>query len=463
MPNRSNTGNASLVEGALLLLEYLLKAKRQRSVPDIDLLKSDCAPDLPHPFEGCFSFLQYFGYLKCNQRSGQVNITLDGQRVLKSIDTGVLQAKVAQYLGTVASPPGPAATIAPEKRPRRSPRKRPPRSRQRLTPVIERADLQPGRTEDLQLEQPKGPQPGEPEDLQPGEPEDLQPEQPEDLQPEQPEDLQPEQPEDLQPEQPMDFLEGRYIMERILGAGNIGTVYLARQVSLDRPVALKVVDKLIQFFPQPDFFGVLQRFAGEMDLAGALLHANIVEVLDSDMHKKIPYVVSEYLPSGSLRQVLQSSTAITPVLAQKIFLQCLHALRHAHESNVLHLHLKPENILLDHGNNAKISDFGMARLLQESRAMELLGNASSFVYIAPELVTDPLGGNPRCDLYSLGLIFYELLAGQLPTRRCPMPRELHPGLPTVMDQIFDRLTQDDPDDRYDSAHEVLEDFYYHAG
>ena len=194
--------------------------------------------------------------------------------------------------------------------------------------------------------------------------------------------------------------------------------------------------------------------------AAQLSHPNIAMILDGNTSRDYPYLVSEYVSSGSLRRVLKRAEKIPPELSVKVFLQILHGLGHAHQRGVIHRGLKPENILFDRSGNVRITDFGMARVVERDQAViqHVYVGMGSVAYMAPELFTSPKSLDKRSDLYAVGIIFYEMLARKLPGRRSAMPTELHEGLPKVIDDLFDKLTQDDPEDRYSTVDEVLEDY-----
>ncbi|MCK5800849.1 MAG: serine/threonine protein kinase, partial [Deltaproteobacteria bacterium] len=258
-----------------------------------------------------------------------------------------------------------------------------------------------------------------------------------------------------------DRIDGRYDKIKAVGSGGIGTVYLARQVFLGRDVALKEVKELFGFFTEPQRQEMARRFDAEVRNAAGLSHPNIVSVIDGNTSREHPYVVTEFVTGGSLRRILTLAEKIPPELSVKIFLQILHGLGHAHSHGVLHRSLKPENILFDDAGNVRITDFGMARIVERDQAVikHVYVGMGSVAYMAPELFSDPANVGVQTDLYALGILLYEMLARKLPGRRSPMPTKLHPTLPKIIDDVFDKLTQDEQGDRYKTVDEVLEDFY----
>lgn len=258
-----------------------------------------------------------------------------------------------------------------------------------------------------------------------------------------------------------ELIDQRYEKVRSIGSGGIGTVYLARQVQLDREVALKEIRELFGFFSEEQRKEIVKRFHEEVRQASRLSHPNIASILDANTSQDYPYVVSEFISGGSLRRIIKLAESIPPELSVKVFLQILHALGHAHKHGVVHRSLKPENILFDSSGNVRVTDFGMSRVVERDQTMiqHVYVGTGSVAYMAPELFTDPGKAGVQSDLYALGILFYEMLARKLPGRRSAMPSKIHPHLPKVIDDIFDRLTQDEQADRYTSVDEVLEDFH----
>jgi hypothetical protein len=239
------------------------------------------------------------------------------------------------------------------------------------------------------------------------------------------------------------LLDERYAKVKAIGSGGIGTVYLARQVPLNRRVALKEVNELFGFFTEPQRLEIIKRFEEEVLKSARLFHPNIVAILDANTTRDCPYLVMELLRGGNLRRILTQAEAIPPELAIKIFLQILSALGHAHRRKVVHRGLKPENILFDELGNVKLTDFGMARVVERDQAViqHVYVGMGSVAYMAPELFSEPSSVGPQTDLYALGIILYEMLARKHPGRRSPMPTEIHPSLPKVIDDLFDRLAR----------------------
>ena len=255
-----------------------------------------------------------------------------------------------------------------------------------------------------------------------------------------------------------ELLDSRYEKLATIGAGGIGTVYRARQVPLNREVALKEIRDLFGFFSDQQRSEITRRFTDVVRAAASLAHPNILPIHDVNLDREFPYVVSELAPNGSSRRLISDADNIPVGLALKYLLQTLHALRAAHAQRVVHRGLKPENLLIDGYGNVKVSDFGFSRIVErDSTARQVYVGAGNIAYMAPELYTDTVGAGPQADIYALGIIFYELLTRKLPGRRCPMPTDIDSALPKGIDDIFDRMTRDSRTERYASVDDILDD------
>jgi hypothetical protein len=250
----------------------------------------------------------------------------------------------------------------------------------------------------------------------------------------------------------------RYERLGAIGSGGVGTVYRARQLPLDREVALKEIRELFTMFGDEQRREIVRRFGEVVRAAARLTHPNIVALHDVSIDREYPFVVSELMPNGSARRIIADAEDIPVTLVMKYFLQVLHALRAAHGQGVLHRGLKPENLLLDPQGNVKLSDFGFARVVERDQVIrQVYVGMGAVAYMAPEMLSDPASAGPYSDIYALGIVFYELLTRKLPGRRSPMPSQVSPGLPKGIDEIFDKMTRDDRADRYASVEQIFED------
>ena len=257
-----------------------------------------------------------------------------------------------------------------------------------------------------------------------------------------------------------DALDSRYEKLASIGSGGVGTVYRARQVPLNRQVALKEIRELFSFFAEEQRPEIVRRFTDVVRAHADLAHPNILPIHDVNLDKEFPYVVSELCPNGSVRRLITDAETIPVGLALKYLLQTLHALQAAHRERVSHRGLKPENMLIDAYGNVKVSDFGFSRIVERDQSVirQVYVGMGTVAYMAPELFTDPTGAGPQADIYALGIIFYEMLTRKLPGRRSPMPSEIDPKLPLGLDDIFDLMTRDSRSERYSTVDDILDDF-----
>jgi beta-lactam-binding protein with PASTA domain len=243
-------------------------------------------------------------------------------------------------------------------------------------------------------------------------------------------------------------------------------VYLAHDDILDRDVALKVMSS--RYASDEEF---VERFKREAQSAAALSHPNIVSIFDrGESEDGTYYIAMEYLPGGTLKNRILKRGALPARTAAAVALQMAEALRAAHERDVIHRDIKPHNILITGLGDVKVTDFGIARAAASStmtRTGHILGTAH---YISPEqAMGEPVG--PASDLYSLGVVLYEMLTGELPydadtplgiamkhvNGHLRQPKELNPTVPGGINAITIRLLAKNPEDRYTSDSELIED------
>ena len=262
------------------------------------------------------------------------------------------------------------------------------------------------------------------------------------------------------------LVDNRYRLRQPLGSGGMAEVFLAHDDILDRDVALKVMSG--RYAGDDEF---VERFRREAQSAAALSHPNIVSIFDrGEADDGTYYIAMEYLPGGTLKDHILKRGALPPRTAAAVALQIAEALRAAHESDVIHRDIKPHNILITGTGDVKVTDFGIARAASSStmtRTGHILGTAH---YISPEqAMGEPVG--PASDLYSLGVVLYEMLTGEMPfDADTPLgiamkhvnghlvpPQVLNSEVPDGVNAVTVRLLAKDPEDRYATDAELIED------
>jgi predicted Ser/Thr protein kinase len=237
----------------------------------------------------------------------------------------------------------------------------------------------------------------------------------------------------------------------LLGKGGMGAVYKARQPALDRLVALKILPAASATGP-----GFTERFNREARALARLSHPNIVMVHEFGQVGGQHYFIMEYVDGVNLRQ-LEQAGRLSPREALQIVPQVCDALQYAHDEGVVHRDIKPENVLVDRKGRVKIADFGLAKMLgrenQDGRLTaegQVMGTPH---YMAPEQVEHPLNVDHRADIYSLGVVFYEMLTGELPLGKFPPPsRKVQ--VDVRLDDVVLRTLEKEPARRYQHASEV---------
>jgi tRNA A-37 threonylcarbamoyl transferase component Bud32 len=238
----------------------------------------------------------------------------------------------------------------------------------------------------------------------------------------------------------------------LIGAGGMGAVYKARQPKLDRLVALKVLSSDLAGDP-----AFAERFDREARLLARLHHANIVTVFDSGLAGPFAYLLMEFVDGVNLRQAMRAGR-FTPPEALALVQDICAALKFAHEHGILHRDIKPENILIDSRGQVKIADFGIAKLTGEDGKDQLTLTQRGFVlgsphYMAPEQLESPGDVDQRADIYSLGVVLYELLTGELPLGRFAPPSKKS-AVDTRIDEIVMRTLERERELRFQTVDEV---------
>src|SRR5215469_4356792 len=236
-----------------------------------------------------------------------------------------------------------------------------------------------------------------------------------------------------------------------LGRGGMGAVYKARQPRLDRLVALKILSPEKQGNQK-----FADRFEREARALARLHHPNIVTVFDFGEVQGNFYLLMEFVDGLTLRQLLQARK-LSPEEALAIVPKICEALQYAHEQGIVHRDIKPENILMDKEGHLKIADFGIAKILgQEAKGLSLTGAKDVMGtpnYMAPEQVEKPQSVDHRADIYSLGVVFYEMLTGELPLGKFPPPSK-KVQVDVRLDEVVLHALEKEPARRYQQASQV---------
>jgi phage shock protein PspC (stress-responsive transcriptional regulator)/predicted Ser/Thr protein kinase len=235
-------------------------------------------------------------------------------------------------------------------------------------------------------------------------------------------------------------------VEALLGRGGMGAVYRARQVRLDRPVALKVLPPEMGRDPV-----AAERFAREVRTMAKLSHPGLVTVYDHGQVGELLWLTMELVEGANLRQVMETGS-LSPETALRLIPRLCAALQYAHDNGVIHRDLKPENILIDAQGAPWIADFGLAKMTDEDGAGltqtgQLLG---TYRYMAPEQLTGAKTVDHRADIYALGVVLYELLTGSLPQGRFEPPSR-RVAIDVRLDEVVLRSLERDPQRRYQRA------------
>ncbi|MCR5635852.1 MAG: Stk1 family PASTA domain-containing Ser/Thr kinase [Clostridiales bacterium] len=260
-------------------------------------------------------------------------------------------------------------------------------------------------------------------------------------------------------------LDGRYEINELIGVGGMAMVYRAYDIIDDRTVAIKILKD--EFLNNADF---IRRFRNESKAVAVMSHPNIVKVYDVSFGDVIQYIVMEYIDGITLKEYIAQQKEIGWKEALHFIVQILNALKHAHEKGIIHRDIKPQNIMLLQDGTIKVTDFGIARFSnKETRTMtdKAIGSVH---YIAPEQARGDITDN-KSDLYSVGVMMYELLTGKLPfeadnavsvaimqLQTDPKPlKEINPEIPDGLEEITLKAMQKNPAKRYASADEMLAD------
>ena len=257
----------------------------------------------------------------------------------------------------------------------------------------------------------------------------------------------------------------RYEIIRSIGEGGMANVYLARDIILERNVAIKIL--------RGDLAGdekFVRRFQREALSASSLSHPNIVEMYDVGEDNGTYYIVMEYVEGMTLKQLIKKRGSLSLSEAIDIMLQITDGIKEAHDSYIIHRDLKPQNILIKENGEVKITDFGIAMALNSTQLTQTNSVIGSVHYLPPEQASGK-GATIKSDIYSMGILFYELLTGKLPFKGdnaveialkhmkndIPSVREINDSIPQSVENIILKATAKNPKNRYESAAEMHDD------
>ncbi|HWL24376.1 MAG TPA: Stk1 family PASTA domain-containing Ser/Thr kinase [Ureibacillus sp.] len=257
----------------------------------------------------------------------------------------------------------------------------------------------------------------------------------------------------------------RYKILQLVGGGGMSNVYLAHDMILNRDVAVKVLR--YDATNEEEFH---RRFQREALSATSLMHPNIVSIYDVGEDEDMHYIVMEYIKGKTLKQYINEYSPISPARSVHIMRQLTSAIAHAHENQIIHRDIKPQNILIDEDGNCKITDFGISTTLSATSFTKTNSVLGTVHYLSPEQARGGLA-TKKSDIYALGIVLYELLTGELPfsgesavsialkhlQSETPSVRAIDASIPQALENVVLKATAKNPAHRYNSVEEMEED------
>ena len=258
-------------------------------------------------------------------------------------------------------------------------------------------------------------------------------------------------------------LDGRYRLDELIARGGMATVYQATDLRLVRTVAVKVLADSLATDP-----GFVDRFIHEARATAALMHPNVVAVHDQGVAENYPYLVMEFVPGRTLREVLRETGPMPSAHALEIMRAVLAGLGAAHDAGFVHRDIKPENVLITNDGHVKVTDFGIARVISDTPASDSTGSVilGTMAYVSPEAVQQQTI-DQRTDVYSAGILLFELVTGRVPftgaspldvayrhvNEDVPAPSTIQPDVPPAIDHLVLSATRRNRNDRLQTARE----------
>ena len=260
-------------------------------------------------------------------------------------------------------------------------------------------------------------------------------------------------------------LDGRYQITELIGVGGMADVYSATDIVDNKTVAVKILKR--EYAENEEF---LRRFRNESKMIASLSHPNVVKVYDVGFSDKLQFIVMEYIDGITLKEYIENEEMLTWKDSVHFIIQVLRALQHAHDKGIVHRDIKPQNIMLFTDGTIKVMDFGIAKSAREQAFTATDQTIGTVHYISPEQARGDQT-DEKSDIYSVGIMFYEMLTGQKPfdsdkpitiavmhMKNTPKrPRAINPNIPAGLEEIILRAMEKDPENRYQTAADMIKD------